>query len=226
MNNTYFVTGTDTEVGKTLVTTALLHSIVAQGKRAFGLKPIAAGCQETKDGRRNEDAVAIQRHSNVPLSYEQINPLALLAPKAPHIAAAEEGRKLSLDRLEGLVRGALMQRADLRLVEGAGGWRIPLNSAEQFAQLPQRLDVPVILVVGVRLGCINHALLSAEAIRRDGLSLRGWVANVVDPHMASVAENIQTLKDCLGSPCLGEIPWLEGPTAESASVFLDGSSLL
>lgn len=119
-----------------------------------------------------------------------------------------------------------MASADLRLVEGAGGWRIPLSPTEQLAQLPQRLGVPVILVVGVRLGCLNHAILSAEAIRGDGLDLHGWVGNLIDPHMASVEENLQTLHHCLGAPCLGNIPWLETPTAESISQYLDVSSLL
>lgn len=221
MKNTYFISGTDTEVGKTLVTTALLCGAKAQGKVAYGIKPVAAGCRETDEGWQNDDALHIRRHNGVDLSYAQINPVALRAAKAPHIAASEEGRRLSLTRLEGMVRGALMQRADLRLIEGAGGWRIPLNPTEQLAQLPQLLDVPVILVVGVRLGCINHALLTAEAIRRDGLTLHGWVANVIDPHMVSLEENLQTLQFCLNARCLGTVPWLEHPSAERAMDYLD-----
>jgi dethiobiotin synthetase len=220
MKNTYFITGTDTGVGKTLVTAALLHLAGQQGLRAFGLKPIAAGCDVTPDGLRNEDALLLQAHSSVQLPYEQINPIALSAAKAPHIAAAEEGRRVNLDRLVGLCRGTLMQPADLRLIEGAGGWRVPLNEFENLSGLPANLKIPVILVVGLRLGCLNHALLTAEAIRHDGLQLAGWVASGIDPLMDSVEENITALKARLSAPCLGVIPALEGVSVERAAGYL------
>ncbi len=219
-----FITGTDTGVGKTLVTAALLHRAQQRGLKAYGLKPVAAGCTLTAEGLRNEDALLLMQYGSVKLPYDQINPFALAAAKAPHLAAAEEKRRLSLDRIEGLCRGALAVRADLRLVEGAGGWRVPLNDRENLSGLPQRLQMPVILVVGLRLGCLNHALLTAEAIVRDGLRLAGWVANQVDPTMVSVEENIETLKFRLPAPCLGVVPWLEDPAVErvAACLALDG----
>lgn len=220
MKNTYFVTGTDTGVGKTLVTAALLHLADKQGLKAFGLKPVAAGCESTPQGPRNEDALLLQAHSNVQMPYEQINPISLGAAKAPHIAAVEEGRRLSLDRLVGLCRGSLMQPADLRLIEGAGGWRVPLNDRENLSGLTIQLQTPVILVIGLRLGCLNHALLTAEAIQRDGLALAGWIVSEVDPDMDSKAENIATLKTQLPAPCLGVIPALAPVSVEKAAEYL------
>ncbi len=220
MKNTYFVTGTDTGVGKTLVTAALLHLADKQGLKAFGLKPVAAGCESTPQGPRNEDALLLQAHSNVQMPYEQINPISLGAAKAPHIAAVEEGRRLSLDRLVGLCRGSLMQPADLRLIEGAGGWRVPLNDRENLSGLAIQLQTPVILVIGLRLGCLNHALLTAEAIQRDGLALAGWIVSEVDPDMDSKAENIATLKTQLPAPCLGVIPALAPVSVEKAAEYL------
>lgn len=208
MNNTYFVTGTDTGVGKTVITAALLQAAQDQSQSAYGLKPIAAGCEPSAEGLRNEDALMLQHFSSVSLPYQQVNPVALAAAKAPHLAALEEGRSLSLQRLEGFCRGALMSKADWRFIEGAGGWRVPLNAGESLSGLAQLLDVPVILVVGMRLGCLNHALLTAEAIARDGLTLAGWVANSCAEPMDSLAENVQTLRALLPAPCLGEVPFL------------------
>lgn len=226
MKNTYFITGTDTGVGKTLVTAALLHLAEKQGLKAFGIKPVAAGCDETPEGLRNEDALLLQTHSSIKLSYEQINPIALRAAKAPHIAAAEEGRRLNLDRLVGLCRGTLMQPADLRLIEGAGGWRVPLNEFENLSGLPAQLKIPVVLVVGLRLGCLNHALLTAEAIQRDGVQLAGWVGSGIDPQMESVADNINSLKSRLPAPCLGVIPALGDVNVERAAGYLGLEKLI
>jgi dethiobiotin synthetase len=221
VKNTFFVTGTDTGVGKTLITGALLHLAAQKGLRAYGLKPIAAGCTDTPEGLKNEDALLLQSHSNIKLPYSQINPVALRAAKAPHIAAAEEGRRLSLDRIVGLCRGALMQPADLRLIEGAGGWRVPLNDYEFLSGLPLQLQTPVILVVGLRLGCLNHALLTAEAIQRDGLPLAGWVANGIDPQMDSVEENLTALRRSIPAPCLGVVPALDEVSVERVVRYLD-----
>lgn len=226
MKSTFFITGTDTSVGKTLVTTALLYSAQQLGKTAFGLKPIAAGCEQTASGLRNDDALAIAAYNGVALPYAQLNPVALAAAKAPHIAAAEEGKRLNLARIEGICRGALMHKADLRLIEGAGGWRIPLNASEEYAELARNLGTPVILVVAMRLGCLNHALLTAQAIAADGLRLAGWVANCVDPHMDSLQANIDTLRSCLPAPLLGVIPWQAEPSVEFSSSCLDIMPLL
>lgn len=226
MKNTYFITGTDTGVGKTLIAAALLHLAGQQGLKTFGLKPIAAGCEATPEGLRNDDALLLQAHSTVKLPYEQINPIALRAAKAPHIAAAEENRRLSLDRLVGLCRGTLMQPADLRLIEGAGGWRVPLNDFEFLSGLPLQLKTPVILVVGLRLGCLNHALLTAEAIQRDGLPLAGWVANGIDPQMESVEENLTALRRFIPAPCLGVVPALQEASVERVAEFLGIEELI
>lgn len=226
MKNTYFITGTDTGVGKTLVAAALLYLAGLQGRKAFGLKPVAAGCEVTADGLRNDDALLLQAHSSVKLPYEQINPIALRAAKAPHIAAAEENRRLSLDRLVGLCRGTLMQPADLRLIEGAGGWRVPLNDFEHLSGLPLQLKTPVILVVGLRLGCLNHAILTAEAIQRDGLPLAGWIANGIDPQMDSVEENLTALRRSIPAPCLGVVPALGEWSVEQAADYLELEKLV
>lgn len=222
MPKTFFVTGTDTDVGKTLVTSGLLQAARQQGFSTLGLKPIAAGAEETSTAWVNGDALALQAVSSLNPRYDEVNPILLKAAIAPHLAAAAEGRSLNLDRLAGLVRGQLLKRADLTLVEGAGGWRVPLNNRHTLADLPRLLQLPVILVVGLKLGCLSHALLTAEAIQRDGLSLVGWVASSCTPQaMLQEAENLQTLKMCLNAPCLGHLPRLQQPTAEVAAAHLD-----
>lgn len=223
----YFVTGTDTDIGKTFVAAALLAAARQQGLTTLGLKPVAAGCQETPDGLRNDDALALLAASTVtPLSYQEVNPVALPAACSPHIAAREAGRRITIVQLAGYCRGSLSRRADLTLVEGAGGWRVPLNDREMLSALPKELGLPVILVVGMRLGCINAALLTTEALIRDGLRLAGWVANVLDPEMAYLEDNLQFLTQRLPAPCLGCLPWVPGQGAEAAAAFLDLQPLL
>ncbi len=202
-----FVTGTDTGVGKTRVAAALLARARLLGLSTAGLKPVASGCEEIDGVLRNEDALALQAQTTLALSYEQINPVALKEAIAPHIAAQHQGRNLSVSRLEGLCRGVLMQRPGFCVVEGAGGWRVPLNHREFFSDLAQRLQLPVVLVVGIRLGCINHAVLTAEAIRHDGLPLVGWVANHLAADTPSAQDNVASLRELIGSPCLGELPF-------------------
>lgn len=226
MPSHFFVTGTDTGVGKTLISVALLQAANAKGLSTAGLKPIAAGCEKTPDGLRNEDAVLLQQAMSEELSYEQINPIALEPPMAPHVAAEQAGKRISAERLAGFCRGVLMQRTDFVVVEGAGGWRVPINHRETLASLPRLLNLPVILVVGMRLGCLNHALLTAEAIRRDGLPLAGWVANVIDPNMPALDECIATLEQVLPAPCLGHIPFLNNPSDIDAKSALDIDKLL
>ncbi|MDZ7924719.1 MAG: dethiobiotin synthase [Marinagarivorans sp.] len=206
---TYFITGTDTGVGKTYIACALLKAFAKAGKTTMALKPIAAGCEESEQGLCNDDALALQQAATVKLDYALINPFALKAATAPHIAAALEGRRLTLDRVAGMCRGTLMTKADICLIEGAGGWRVPLNDRESLSQLPAALQTPVILVVAVRLGCLNHALLTAEAIIRDGLPLAGWVANCMEPDMPNLQANIETLKTLIPAPCLGVVGFAE-----------------
>lgn len=226
MSKAYFVTGTDTGVGKTTVTCALLAAAKTRGLTTLALKPVASGCEETEDGLRNDDALALQAVMTASLSYQEINPVALRAPLSPHLAAAAAGRRLTLMQIAGYCRGTLMQKADLKLVEGAGGWRVPVSDRELLSGLPRLLGTPVILVVGIRLGCINHAILTAEAILKDGVRLAGWVANIVDPDMAALDENLQTLKELLPAPCLGVLPWAPGAEAAVMAAQLDLAPLL
>ena len=222
----YFVAGTDTGVGKSLVSAAILHAANQQGYSTLGLKPIAAGCELTDDGWQNEDAQLLRQYASKKLAYEAVNPIALKQAIAPHIAAANEGKRLRLERTVGFVRGAMTHKVDLCLVEGAGGWRVPLNESETLAGLPKALNLPVVLVVGMRLGCLNHALLSAEAIVGDGVNIVGWVANVIDGAMPERANNIATLKSWWPFPLLGEIPQLPTASIEQAAGFLNISRLL
>ncbi len=225
-SSAYFVTGTGTGVGKTLVTSGLLAAARLSGLSTAGLKPVAAGCELTEDGLRNDDALALQAQTTLPISYEQINPVALEPAIAPHIAAAEAGRRLSADRLAGFCRGVMMQRPDLTLIEGAGGWRVPLNDRETFAELAKIMQLPVILVVGMDLGCINLALLTAEAIQRDGLTLAGWVANQVVPTMDRYQENLETLQRRIRCPMIGEVPYQSGVEVEQIIEYLSLDALL
>lgn len=224
MAKAYFVTGTDTEIGKTWSSSALLHCANQQGLRTLGLKPVAAGGIQTEDGIRNEDALQLQEYASVKLSYPEVCPVSLEEPLSPHIAASRANKQLNIDRIAGYCRGAMMQAHDLCLLEGAGGWRVPISQRATLADLPKALNLPVILVVGLRLGCLNHALLTAEAIYRDGLRLAGWIGNVVDSDMSALDENIQTLKNMIAAPCLGIIPRVE--TIEKASEHLDISILM
>ena len=206
MSKAWFVTGTDTEVGKTAISCALLAAAAAAGLRTAAVKPVAAGCD---DQGHNDDALQLLDCMTEPLDYAQVNPVALEAAIAPHIAAEREGKRLQAGRLAGICRGVMMGKADFVLIEGAGGWRVPISPRETLADLAVQLQVGVILVVGMRLGCINHALLTAEAIRRDGLELAGWVANQPGERMVCHEENLDTLRRLLPAPLLGEVPYLE-----------------
>lgn len=203
----WFVTGTDTEVGKTVASGALLQAAGAAGYRTAGYKPVASGCEMFAAGMRNSDALALQRYSSVTLPYEQVNPFAFMEPTSPHIVSAEEGRPVSAEALSQGLR-ALEAQADWVLVEGAGGWYTPLSDTLTFADWVKQEQLPVILVVGVKLGCINHAMLTADAVQAAGLRLAGWIANQVQPPGKRHQEYLATLKQRLPAPCLGEIPWL------------------
>ncbi|MFT3931874.1 MAG: dethiobiotin synthase [Spongiibacteraceae bacterium] len=226
MAKAFFVTGTDTEVGKTTIAAGLLAAANRRGLKTAAIKPIASGCVRTPEGLRNGDALLLQQTMTLPLSYDEINPIALEPAIAPHLAAEQAGIRVNAMQLAGVCRGVLMQRADLTLVEGAGGWRVPLNSRELLSQLPKSLGLPVIMVVGMRLGCINHALLTAEAIARDGLALVGWVANCLSPEMPCLNENIATIKSYLRAPCLGEVPHLAEPSPDAIADHLNCEPLI
>ncbi|WP_206954895.1 dethiobiotin synthase [Trinickia acidisoli] len=226
-----FVTGTDTEIGKTLVSCALLRGFAKAGLSAAAMKPIAAGAHfNADDGMwHNEDADQLDEASGALLPPEVRTPYLLKAPAAPHIVAAQEGRTLKLAPIVECHREA-MRRADVVVVEGVGGFRVPLDNKRDTADLALALGVPVVLVVGVRLGCINHALLTAEAIVARGLRMVGWVANIVDPAMRFVDENVETLREWLdrehGVPLIGTVPHLAPPSAERAAAYLDIDTLL
>ena len=220
----FFVTGTDTDVGKTLITAGLLVAAKNLGLTTAALKPLAAGCEKTEQGLRNSDALILQSAMTESFIYEQINPIALQAAIAPHIAAQQEKRSISADRLSGFCRGSL-RMADLTLIEGAGGWRVPINPRETMADVAKHLQLPVILVVGMRLGCLNHALLTFEAIVRDGLPVAGWVANCVDADMPVLQENIDSLRQRLPVPCLGVVPFLAEPSPENTAACFDSELL-
>jgi len=210
MSRAWFLTGTDTEIGKTFTTCALLHAARHRGLTALGMKPVAAGVEA--DGR-NEDVERILAASQPVPAREAMNPYLLQAPIAPHIAAREEGTVIELDKIRAAYE-ALAEQAEVVIVEGAGGFRIPLGDTVDSADLAVALGLPVILVVGLRLGCINHALLTAEAILARGLPLAGWVANAVDPAMLRREENIEALRQRLPAPLLGSVPHTpEGPAA-------------
>jgi len=217
----FFIAGTDTDAGKTLVASGILEKARQMGLQTVAIKPVASGCEQTPEGLRNSDALSLIDAMTAELPYEQVNPIAFEPAIAPHIAAMRANKKLSVDRLVGYCNGVMMRPSDLVIIEGAGGWRVPLNPRETLADLVKQLNIPVILVVGVKLGCINHALLTVEAIERDGLKVAGWVANRIDPVMSCYDENMMTLRSLIGAPCLGEIPFLETADKKNAADHLD-----
>lgn len=231
MNRSWFITGTDTGVGKTTVATALLKCFSRQGFSAVGMKPVGTGCVHEQGLWINDDAQLLAAHSTLPVSrqpagivtadaaipWEWVNPYAFEPPIAPHIAAREAGEEIRFSVIEKALR-ALQARADVVLVEGAGGFRVPLGPDGDTAALCSALALPVILVVGMRLGCINHALLTEESVRSRGLTLAGWVANMVDPHMQVFEENLTTLRQEIRAPFLGFVPFQAQGTEETPAL--------
>ncbi|WP_249976169.1 dethiobiotin synthase [Vreelandella olivaria] len=227
----YFVTGTDTDAGKTLAASALLYAARQLPLTTLGLKPIASGSSITPEGLRNSDALSLQAQSTLPVCYATVNPWAFSPAIAPHLAASEAGQHISVSNVVAALTATLAENPrDLTLIEGAGGWRVPLNTCEDFSALPHAMKLPVILVVGLKLGCLNHARLTAEAISNDGLALAGWIGSVVDPafstEQARFHANIERLKNALVAPCLGVIPHLADADAAQAHGYLSLSALL
>ncbi|MBW8076390.1 MULTISPECIES: dethiobiotin synthase [Metallibacterium] len=212
-----FITGTDTGIGKTYASVALLHALRGAGLRAVGMKPVASGCMATAEGLRNEDALALQSASSGSPDYADVNPLAYAAAVSPHLAAAAEGRRVELAPVQAAY-ARLAARADVVVVEGVGGWLAPLSDTLVAGDLARVLGLPVILVVGLRLGCLNHALLSARAIAADGCTLLGWIGNRIDPAMLEPERNLDTLRTRLPAPCLGVIA--HGAAAAAAACAL------
>ncbi|GGP50317.1 ATP-dependent dethiobiotin synthetase BioD [Shewanella algicola] len=238
----YFVTGTDTDSGKTLISAALLAK--ATGHKC-GFKPIASGCDVTEDGLRNSDALMLMAQSNMGLAYQEINPISFEPAIAPHIAASQVNTALSAQGVFDSMLNPAMVNADFALIEGAGGWRLPLGNGEYLSDTVKLLQttlqqetstygnsvqlthavtknttLEVILVVGMKLGCLNHALLTQEALLADGVSIAGWVANQVDADMAFIDDNLQSLQQMMQAPLLGYVPHLANPSAENAARYL------
>lgn len=219
-----FVTGTDTEIGKTLISSAMLHALTQKGVRAAGMKPVAAGAEQRDGIWHNDDVDALNAAGNVKLEPDTVTPYLWQEPIAPHIAAQRAGVQMFSSRI--LQAYATMKTAcDAVVVEGVGGFCVPLSDYFDTADLARELDLPVVMVVGLRLGCINHALLTVQAISAQGLQLAGWVANTVDADMPYVQENIDTLRRRLSAPMLGHVPRLETASAEAAATHIDFSVL-
>jgi dethiobiotin synthetase len=205
MKQGYFITGTDTNAGKTWATIALMRYFKQQGKTVVGMKPVAAGCEMQEGQLKNEDALLIQENASLPIDYDLINPYAYQLPVSPHIAGIDNPVKMA-KIVESF--NVLKELAEIVLVEGAGGWYAPLNDSEDISDLAKALALPVILVVAIRLGCINHAKLTWQAIQNSGLPCAGWIAVCVDPDMLNRDENIRTIETALKMPLMGVLPYL------------------
>ncbi|GFM78805.1 ATP-dependent dethiobiotin synthetase BioD [Pseudomonas cichorii] len=220
MSAAYFITGTDTDAGKTTVAAGLLHAARLAGLSTAAGKPVASGSVITPQGLRNADALALLAECSLELGYDDVNPYTFEPAIAPHLAAREAGVSLTVNALLQPMRRLLERNADFTLIEGAGGWRVPLADQSNLSDLAMGLRLPVILVVGVRLGCINHALLTAEAIAQDGLQLAGWVANIIEPKTSRLEENLATLSERLPAPCIGRVPRLKKASADAVAEHL------
>lgn len=218
--NDYFITGTDTEIGKTFVTAALLRAFAQQGLRTLGMKPVAAGAEIIDGVWHNEDVAQLIAASTVKAPQEIVAPYLMQTPAAPHIVAKLEQVQIDVQHIANCYQQA-REVAEVVIVEGVGGYVVPLNETTSAVDMALALNLPVILVVGMRLGCINHALLTAQAIAASGLHLAGWVANTVDAEMQFFEENVQTLKQGLPAPCLGVIPRLTASQMDTAYRYLD-----
>ncbi|MQR00914.1 dethiobiotin synthase [Glaciimonas soli] len=220
----YFVAGTDTEIGKTLIASSLLYALTQTGVRSAGMKPVAAGAENRGGVWHNDDADALAAQASVALPVALTTPYLLQQPTAPHIAAALENCVIDLPHILHCYQQIATQ-ADAVIVEGVGGFRVPLNDEHDTADMAQQLNLPVVLVVGLRLGCISHALLTVEAIAARGLPLAGWVINTVDASMLNSDATIAALTSRIPAPLLGCVPRLDSPSAANAAPYLDFSYL-
>ncbi|PST91387.1 ATP-dependent dethiobiotin synthetase BioD [Photobacterium sp. NCIMB 13483] len=224
MHKAYFVTGTDTDVGKTVCSCAILNAAEQAGIAMVGYKPIASGCDRTPQGLRNSDALLLQQASSVSVTYDEVNPYRFYRPVSPHIAAAEERKIIEFKILsQGLVH--LKTKSDCVLIEGAGGWRVPVNNTDYLSSWVKQEQLPVIIVVGIKLGCLNHALLTAEAIQADGLTIVGWIANCTEPKTDNYTAMIMWLEQQLPGKKIAEIPYLPDNQAVNLGVYIDLATL-
>lgn len=206
-----FIAGTNTDVGKTYISIGLLKAFNDQGLTTLGVKPVASGCERKKGKLYNADAMLLQAVSSVQIPYENISPITFEPAIAPNIAAGHAEYRLSVNNIMAKTKTALACTADVHIIEGIGGWLVPLNNRETMADFVAIMNLPVILVVGMRLGCLNHAILTCKAIQQYGLNLCGWIANCIDPNMLAIAENIATLREWLNVPCLGVVKYQQKP---------------
>ncbi len=209
MKKGYFITGTDTDVGKTFVTVALMRYFKQQGNTVLGMKPVASGCVAGESGLRNADALLLQEHASKQIDYDVINPYAFVSPVSPHIAASESNQEVEMSVINENFQ-VLKEQAEIVLVEGVGGWLTPLSQSVDVADLAISFQLPVILVVAIRLGCINHARLSYAAIKASGMTCAGWIANCTEEGMLKQQENIETIAQKIQSPLLGVMPYSKG----------------
>ncbi|MEZ2720775.1 dethiobiotin synthase [Paenalcaligenes hominis] len=221
----YFITGTDTEIGKTTIAAALLYGAKQHGLSTLACKPVASGSAPTLEGLRNSDALQLMEQCSLNINYHVLNPFTFEPAIAPHLAAAYAGQLIELSSLTTATQRVLSHHAGLTVVEGAGGWHVPINDQHCLSDLALTLQLPVILVVGIRLGCINHALLTAQAIQQQGLTLHSWVANLVPDQDAIAHDTITYLKQRLTAPCLGIVPHLEQLNPAAVISYLDTSLL-
>ncbi|MDD9174092.1 MULTISPECIES: dethiobiotin synthase [Aliivibrio] len=220
MIDAFFVAGTDTDVGKTVSSKAILDALNIKGLNTAAYKPVAAGSEDKGEGVQNSDAIHLRSAANVELSYEEVNPYALLLPASPHIAAEAENVVIDYSVLsQGLA--ALKAKSDVVLVEGAGGWRVPVSKDDCLSTWVKQEKLPVVLVVGIKLGCLSHAMLTAEAIQHDGLEIIGWVANRINPGTENYAEIIAMLEDKMPAPKLGEIPYMPSVKRKNMGKYIN-----
>lgn len=219
--NQYFITGTDTDSGKTVAAKAVLDSLRSGGYETLAMKPVASGCHQHQQQWRNIDAEILREAMTLNCDYSLTNPYAFEPAIAPHIAAAEANVEISVEVLRQAHRKLLDRNPDALVIEGAGGWKLPLSETRMMPEFVAAIDAQVILVVGLKLGCLNHALLSAQAILADGLSIAGWIAVNTQPQpMPYLAQNLETLRRSLPAPCIGELPYLSDWQQQDLSRYI------